>query len=105
MTPEASLPRLLEGFFTERLMHQRQASPHTIASYRDTFSLLLVSSRSGPIRRFPPCHYGIGCAPGRCLLGSPRTGARQYFRTRNTRLAALHAFFANAALYEPGVSA
>jgi len=41
MTVEANLPRLLEGFFNERLMHQRQASPHTIASYRDTFSLLL----------------------------------------------------------------
>ena len=40
MTVEANLPRLLEGFFTERLMHQRQASPHTIASYRDTFCLL-----------------------------------------------------------------
>ena len=41
MSPKANLPHLLEGFFTERLMHQRQASPHTIASYRDTFSLLL----------------------------------------------------------------
>ena len=35
------LPGLLEGFFTQRLMHQRQASPHTVASYRDTFRLLL----------------------------------------------------------------
>ena len=32
---------LLESFFTDRLMRQRQASPHTIASYRDTFRLLL----------------------------------------------------------------
>ena len=32
---------LLERFFTQRLMAQRQASPHTIASYRDTFRLLL----------------------------------------------------------------
>ena len=32
---------LLEGFFTQRLMQQRQASSHTIASYRDTFRLLL----------------------------------------------------------------
>ena len=34
-------PELLQGFFTDRLMHQRQASPHTIASYRDSFRLLL----------------------------------------------------------------
>ena len=33
--------KLLQTFFTDRLMHQRQASPHTIASYRDTFRLLL----------------------------------------------------------------
>ena len=34
-----SLAPLLERFFTQRLMQQRQASPHTISSYRDTFRL------------------------------------------------------------------
>jgi len=33
----ANLPSLLQSFFTTRLMTQRKASPHTIASYRDTF--------------------------------------------------------------------
>ena len=37
----STLPALLESYFTQRLMAQRQASPHTIASYRDTFRLLL----------------------------------------------------------------
>ena len=37
----ANLPSLLQSFFTTRLMTQRKASPHTIASYRDTFRLLL----------------------------------------------------------------
>ena len=32
---------LLQGFFTRRLMQQRQVSPHTIASYRDCFRQLL----------------------------------------------------------------
>lgn len=32
----------LEAFFTERLIGQRRASPHTVASYRDTFALLLA---------------------------------------------------------------
>jgi integrase/recombinase XerD len=36
-----SFASLLQGFFTNRLMQQRQASPHTIASYRDSFRLLL----------------------------------------------------------------
>lgn len=31
----------LQGFFTERLVHQRQASPKTIASYRDSLRLLV----------------------------------------------------------------
>ena len=41
MTGQPTFPALLERFFTQRLMQQRQASAHTIASYRDTFRLLL----------------------------------------------------------------
>ena len=41
MTHNADFPRLLAMYFTRRLIEQRQASPHTIASYRDTFRLLL----------------------------------------------------------------
>ena len=42
MTTITSLAPILERFFTQRLMQQRQASPHTISSYRDTFRLLLM---------------------------------------------------------------
>ena len=41
MKVNATFPGLLEAFFTDRLMSQRQASPNTIASYRDAFCLLL----------------------------------------------------------------
>ena len=41
MKGEPSFAALLEGFFTQRLMQQRHASAHTIASYRDTFRLLM----------------------------------------------------------------
>lgn len=41
MKINGDFPRLLEGFFTERLMQQKQVSPHTIGSYRDTFRYLL----------------------------------------------------------------
>jgi site-specific recombinase XerC len=34
-------PCLLQSFFSQRLIAQRRVSPHTIASYRDTFRLLL----------------------------------------------------------------
>lgn len=39
MKTTTSLAPLLERFFTQRLMQQRQVSPHTISSYRDTFRL------------------------------------------------------------------
>ncbi len=38
----SALAPTLEAFFTDRLINQRDASPHTIAAYRDTFRLLLV---------------------------------------------------------------
>ena len=42
MKAHPTLPTLIERFFTERLMRQRNVSPHTIASYRDTFRLLFA---------------------------------------------------------------
>src|SRR2546426_1675796 len=41
MNHPAGFPALLESFFTKRLIAQRRASPYTIASYRDTFHVLL----------------------------------------------------------------
>ena len=41
----SSLASTLQAFFTQRLVGQRQASPHTIAAYRDTFRLLLGFAR------------------------------------------------------------
>jgi hypothetical protein len=35
------LAPILQGFFTDKLLRQRQANPHTIAAYRDTCRLLL----------------------------------------------------------------
>jgi hypothetical protein len=40
---------LIERYFTDRLIRQRNASPNTIASYRDTFRLLLRSHRHGSV--------------------------------------------------------
>jgi integrase/recombinase XerD len=45
MKGASQFPVLLESFFMDRLMRQRQASPHTIASYRDTFRLLMEYRR------------------------------------------------------------
>ena len=37
----------LQSFFTDRLTSQRQASAHTIASYRDTLRLFRVCCTNG----------------------------------------------------------
>jgi len=41
MPIESNLAPLLERFFVKRLISERRVSPHTVASYRDTFRLLL----------------------------------------------------------------
>ena len=51
------LAPLLQGFFTDKLMRQRQASPHTIAAYRDTFKLLLQLRQ--PAHRRRPAQLGL----------------------------------------------
>ncbi len=47
-----TLPALVQQFFTDRLGTQMDASPHTIAGYRDTFRLLLRFA-SAPTGRAP----------------------------------------------------
>jgi site-specific recombinase XerD len=92
----------LEAYFMLRLIGQRQASAHTVASYRDTFKLLLgfAAERTGR-------------APSRLQLedlDAPLIGAfldhletkrSNAVRTRNARLAAVHSMFRFAALRHP----
>ena len=41
-----ALAPVLQAFFTDRLIAQRQVSGHTVAAYRDTFRLLLAFARA-----------------------------------------------------------
>ena len=102
MNTPVDLSPLLEAFFTQRLIAQRKASPHTINSYRDTFSLLLKFAE----RR-------LRCQPSKLTLenlAAPflaafldhlETARANGARTRNLRLAAIHSFFRYAALEAP----
>jgi len=38
----STLAPTLQSFFTQRLLSERHASPHTVAAYRDTMRLLLA---------------------------------------------------------------
>jgi len=106
MKTPAEFPQLLEAFFTDRLMRQRQASPHTIASYRDTFRLLLGFAHKR--LKKPPSKLTIQD------LDTPFLGTFLDYlekergnkaRSRNVRLAAIHSFFRYVALHEPSHSA
>ena len=42
------IAQLVQSFFTDHLVRQRRASPQTVASYRDTFRLLLQHLSQAP---------------------------------------------------------
>jgi integrase/recombinase XerD len=99
MTP---LPPLLQAFFIDRLARQRDASPHTIASYRDSLKLLLTF-----------LHIRTSKQPSKLVLEDLDAAAITAFlahlenergssvRTRNARLVAIHSFFRFAAFKAP----
>jgi site-specific recombinase XerD len=98
----AGFPSLLQSFFTDRLLRQRRASPHTIAGYRDSFRLLLHFAKER-----------LGKAPSDLMLEDLNTRfvgdflddlenrRKNTARTRNIRLAAIHSFFQYVAFEEP----
>jgi site-specific recombinase XerD len=106
MTPSTSLAPLLERFFTQRLMQQRQASPHTITSYRDTFRLLLTFTQQR--RHKPPSQLTFQEIDAPLIvtfLDHLEQHRRLSIRSRNLRLTAIHSFFRYAAFEAPAHSA
>ena len=102
MKPASEFPQLLAAFFTDRLMQQRQASPHTIASYRDTFRLLVQYALRA--LRKAPAALDIGDLDTDFLgafLTHLETERGNDARSRNTRLAAIRSFFGYVAVQEP----
>jgi len=101
-----TLAVLIEAFFTDRLMRQQRASPCTIASYRDTFRLLLRFAQEGLGK--PPSTLSIPDLDAPfvgAFLDHLEAGRGNTVRSRNARLAAIHSFFRYAALTEPLYSA
>ena len=98
----SALAPTLQAFFTDRLIRQRQASPHTIIAYRNTLRLLIVFAGKR-----------AGKTPGQLDLAdldAPLIAAfldhlehdrGNSVRTRNARLAAIHSLFRFAALRHP----
>jgi site-specific recombinase XerD len=106
MTAQPTFPTLLESFFTRRLMQQRQASAHTIASYRDTFRLLLRYAQMR-LRRAPSALVLEDIdAPLVVDFVDELEKVRDVTpRTRNLRLTAIHSFFRYIAFEAPAHAA
>jgi len=101
-TTTLSLAPLLERFFTQRLMQQRQASPHTIISYRDTFRLLLKFAQQR--LHTPPALLTFKAVDAPLIVAfldhlEKHRGLSA--RSRNLRLTAIHSFFRYVAFEAP----
>jgi len=97
-----TLPALIQRFFTDRLCVQMEASHHTVASYRDTFRLLLrfASVRHGK----PPVKLTVEDVDADLVadfLVHGEMARGNTARSRNTRLAAIRSFFRYVAMTEP----
>jgi len=102
MKTTAEFPALLESFFTNRLVAQRRASPHTVASYRDTFRLLIQFAEKK--RGKPPSQLMLEDLNAPFLgsfLDHLEAGRANGAKSRNLRLTAIRSFFRYAALEAP----
>lgn len=105
-TVETDLARLLQRFFYERLIAQQHVSSRTVASYRDTFRLLLNYAERQCQREVETlCLQDLDATLVLGFLGHLETQRHNAIRTRNARLAAIRAFLHYAALQEPSALA
>ena len=89
-----TLAPLLESFFLERLKKQRQASPNTVAAYRDTFRLLLRFAEKRLAKKPSDLLFAdLDADLISAFLDHLETERNNSARSRNARLAALRSFF------------
>jgi integrase/recombinase XerD len=102
----STLAPIMEAFFTERLVRQRQASPHTVRAYRDTFRLLLdfAHRRTG----LAPCELEFAALDAGLIgdfLDHLEQERHNTVRTRNARMTAIRSLFRFASYREPAHAA
>jgi site-specific recombinase XerD len=101
-SPQARFAMLVEEFFLDRLIRQRNSSPQTVAAYRDCFRLLLEFSRDHRSRPVEQLTLDDLDAPFiLAFLDHLEKVRENSIRSRNARLAALRSFLRFAALKEP----
>ena len=95
----SALAPTLQAFFTERLLRQRNASPHTVAAYRDTMRLLLRFAHERTHKQ--PSELDLDAALIAAFLDQLEHERGNSVRTRNARLAAINSLYRFAALRHP----
>jgi integrase/recombinase XerD len=93
---------LLQRFFMDRLIRQKNASPQTVAAYRDTFKLLLQYSEQQLKKR--PAAFVLNDFDAKlvlCFLDYLESERKNSVRSRNARLAAIHSFANFVSLQHP----
>jgi site-specific recombinase XerD len=97
---------LIERYFCQRLIRQRNVSPNTIASYRDTFRLLFTFAQARLHKAPSALELDDLDAPFiSAFLEELENKRRVGVRTRNLRLTAIRSFFRFASFEEPAYSA
>lgn len=92
----------MQAFFSERLARQRQASPRTVASYRDTLRLLLCFVQASTGKAPSSLSWDDLDEPViATFLDHLEADRHNTARTRNLRLTAIRSLFAYAALRHP----
>jgi site-specific recombinase XerD len=92
----------LQAFFTDRLARQRQASPRTVASYRDTMRLLLCFVQERTAKTPSALEWGdLDEIMISRFLDHLEVDRHNSARTRNLRLTAIRSLFQYASLRHP----
>jgi site-specific recombinase XerD len=106
MRPVDPFPGLLHAFFYERLVEQRNVSPHTVKSYRDTWRLFLRFAAVRHKRAVAALTLAdLSASDVTAFLQHSEQERQVSIGTRNCRLAALRSFFSFVAEREPAAVA
>jgi integrase/recombinase XerD len=98
----SALGPTLQAFFTDRLVRERNASPRTIAAYRDTWRLLLGFASQSTGKSPATLDFNdLDVILVSAFLDHLERHRGNTARTRNARLAAIHSLYRYAALRHP----
>jgi integrase/recombinase XerD len=101
-SPEGRFAKLVEEFFLDRLIRQRNSSPQTVAAYRDCFRLLFEFVRdrwNKPTERL--VLTDLDAPMVLAFLDHLEKDRNNSIRSRNARLAAVRSFLHFAVLKNP----